>query len=171
MKHSSFETLEQIALIYIKRWGVIFRSLLGKETFAPPWRVLVRVLRKLELRGALRGGRFISDVSGEQFALPETVERLRKIRKQRRTGECIATSVADPLNLLGIIFPGEKVAKLTNNRILFRDGNPIALQEGKDIKYIDEIEPNQQWEIQQALIRRTFPPMLKAYLGKGSSLY
>ena len=162
----NFELLEQLILIYLKRWGVIFRSLLEKEVFAPPWRILVRVLRRLELRGTLRGGRFVSNVSGEQFAFPETVEQLRKIRKQKKTGELIAISAADPLNLLGIILPGKRLANLATNRLLFKDGIPIAVLEAKDVKYLTKIAPKQQWELQKTLIRRSFPPRLRAYLGK-----
>ena len=161
-----FEALEQLAFIYIRRWGVLFRSLLEKEAFAPPWRMLVRVLRRLELRGDVRGGRFVASVSGEQFAFPETVERLRKIRKEKKTGELIAISAADPLNMLGVILPGKKVAHLASNRILFRDGVPIAVLEAKEVKYLKEIPDTELWEVQQALTRRAFPPMLRTYLGK-----
>ena len=161
-----FEMLERLAFIYIKRWGVVFRSLLEKEAFAPPWRILVRVLRRLELQGKLRGGRFISNVSGEQFALSETVDQLRKIRNRKKTGELIAISAADPLNLLGVILPEKRLPNLANNRVLFKDGMPIAVLEAKKVKYLTKIVPDQQWEVQRALVCRTFPPKLKAYLGK-----
>ena len=162
----AYETLEELASIYLRRWGVLFRSLLEKEAFAPPWRLLVRVLRRLELRGDVRGGRFVSKVSGEQFALPETVERLRKVRKQKKTGTLMAISAVDPLNLLGFIIPGRKIPNLTNNRILFEDGVPIAVLESKEVRYLKEIPPDRQGETEQALMQRTFPSVLRAYLGK-----
>ncbi|MFQ5580636.1 MAG: DEAD/DEAH box helicase [Nitrospiria bacterium] len=162
----SFENLGALVLIYLKRWGVVFRSLLEKESFSPPWRVLVRVLRRLELRGVVRGGRFVSNASGEQFALPETVESLRKIRKEKRTGEYISISAADPLNLLGILLPGKKIPNITRNRILFRDGIPIAVLEGKKTVFLKALPAVEQWAAQKALVRSEFPPQLRAYLGK-----
>jgi ATP-dependent helicase Lhr and Lhr-like helicase len=161
-----FESLEETALIYLKRWGVLFRSLIEKESFAPPWRILVRVLRRMELRGDLRGGRFVSQVSGEQFALPETVETLRKIRSKPKTGKLISISASDPLNLLGTILPGKKLAKLNTNRIVFQDGLPLAVLEGKKIQHLKEPETGKAWQVQEALVRSKFPPKLRYYLGK-----
>ncbi len=162
----SIEQLEELVLIYLKRWGVLFRSLLEKETFSPPWRVLVRVLRRLELRGVLRGGRFVSNASGEQFAFPETVETLRKIRKEKMTGAYISISAADPLNLLGTLLPGKKIPNIPHNRILFRDGVPVAVLEGKKTAFLKDLSSEKQWEAQKALVRNEFPPKLRAYLGK-----
>jgi len=162
------ELIEQLIFIYLKRWGILFRSILETEVFAPPWRVVVRVLRRLELKGTLRGGRFVAMVSGEQFARPETVEQLRRIRKQKKTGELISISAADPLNLLGILYPENKVSALTHNRILFRDGIPIAARVGKETCFLRDIPKKDQWAFQKALIRKTFPPHLRAYLGKSS---
>ena len=84
--------------------------------------------RRLEARGEVRGGRFVSGVSGEQFALPEAVGQLRSIRRQERKGELISISAADPLNLTGILTPGERIPALTTNRILYRDGLPVGIQ-------------------------------------------
>jgi ATP-dependent Lhr-like helicase len=161
-----YETLEEIIFIYLKRWGVLFRSLIEKEAFAPPWRILVRVLRRMELRGELRGGRFIEQVSGEQFALPETIEYLRQIRKSSKTGELISITAADPLNLLGVILPGKRVSNITSNRILYQDGIPIAVLEGKETHYLKPMDPQEQWQAQKALVLRKFPHKLRYYLGR-----
>ena len=161
-----YKDLEKLALIFIDRWGVVFRTILENESFAPPWRILVRVLRRLELKGVLRAGRFISNVSGEQFAYPETVVNLREIKNKIMTGQLVSISAADPLNLIGSILPGDKVPNLIKNRILYRDGIPIAVLEGIETKFLKEFSENQKWELKNALIRRAFPPKLKAYLGR-----
>ncbi len=162
----AYELLEELVFVYLRRWGVLFRSIMEKESFAPPWRVLVRVLRRMELRGELRGGRFVAQVSGEQFALPETVDYLRDIRQKTKTQELISISAVDPLNLLGIILPGKRVANLTSNRIVFQDGVALAVLEGKEVKFLKELPPAEQWPVEKALIRRKFPTKLKYYLGK-----
>jgi len=162
----NFEYLEKLIFIYAKRYGVVFRKILEKESFAPPWRVLIRVLRRLELQGKLRGGRFISGVSGEQFATPEVVKELRKIKNKPKTDQLVVLSATDPVNLLGLILPTDKVSILTNNRILFLDGIPIAVLESKQVKFLKEFDKETQWKLQNVLIQRSFPPKLRAYLGK-----
>lgn len=166
-ENPDYETLEEIIYVYLRRWGVLFRTIMEKESFSPPWRMLVRVLRRMELRGELRGGRFVSQASGEQFALPETVEELRKIRGRPKTGKLISISAADPLNLLGVLLPGRKIAKLTANRILFQDGIPLAVFEGREVRYLKELPPAEEWQAHKALVRGTFPPKLRYYLGSG----
>jgi ATP-dependent Lhr-like helicase len=161
-----YETLDKIIQVYLRRWGVLFRSLIEKESFAPPWRILVRVLRRMELRGELRGGRFVSQVSGEQFALPSTIDQLRAIKKKQKNEELISISAADPLNLVGIILPGKRVSTIASNRIVFREGIPLAVLEAKEIKYLQIFPTDEQWNIQKALVRRKFPPKLRYYLGK-----
>ena len=94
------------------------------------------------------------------------MERLRRIRKRQKTGELIAISGADPFNVLGVIFPGKKVPNLANNRILLQDGIPIAVLESKEVKYLKDIAPDQEWTLRQALVRRSFPRMQRAHLGK-----
>ncbi len=157
--------LTELTHIYLKRWGVLFRKLLERETLAPPWRVLVRLLRKMELRGELRGGRFVAGVGGEQFAYPETVDRLRQTAKAEKKEDCIVLSAADPLNLLGVILPGEKTARLTHNRVLYEDGVPIAVWEAKEARYLKPLDAEKQAHARQALIGRKFPTRLNAYLG------
>lgn len=118
--------LENVARQYLRRYGVVFRDLLGREAAPPPWRELVRVYRTLEARGELRGGRFVAGFAGEQFALPEAVDALRAARRAPRAGERIEVSAADPLNLAGILTPGPRVAAVLGNRAAFVDGVPEA---------------------------------------------
>ncbi len=125
---------EAIARVLLKRYGVVFRSLLLRESRLPPWRDLARVYRRLEARGEIRGGRFVKGFGGEQFALPEAVGRLRAVRKQEKTGAMIAISAADPLNLVGVITPEARVPAIAGNRVLFRDGVPVGALEGGEVR-------------------------------------
>jgi ATP-dependent Lhr-like helicase len=115
---------EQLARQYVKRYGVVFRDLLARETHAPPWRDLLRVYRRLEMRGELRGGRFCAGFVGEQFAAPEAVEALRAVRREPRRGEIVRLSACDPLNLVGILTPGPRVPATLANTVVFVDGVP-----------------------------------------------
>ena len=101
--------LESFARMLLARYGVLFRDLLARESNAPKWRELLGILRRLEARGEVRGGRFVTGFGGEQFALPEAVDSLREARKHESPHE-IAVAAADPLNLAGIVVPGERVA-------------------------------------------------------------
>jgi ATP-dependent Lhr-like helicase len=102
----------------------VFRDLLARETHAPPWRDLLRVYRRLEMRGELRGGRFCGGFVGEQFAAAEAVEALRAVRKEPRRGEIVRLSACDPLNLVGILTPGPRVPATLANTVVFVDGVP-----------------------------------------------
>jgi ATP-dependent helicase Lhr and Lhr-like helicase len=115
---------EELARQYIKRYGVVFRDLLARETHAPPWRDLLRVYRRLEMRGELRGGRFCAGFVGEQFAAPEAVESLRAVRREPKRGEIVRLSACDPLNLVGIITPGPRVPATLSNTVVLCDGVP-----------------------------------------------
>jgi ATP-dependent Lhr-like helicase len=95
------------------RWGVVFRDLLARETLAPAWRDLLVVLRRLEARGEVRGGRFVAGLIGEQFARPEAIELLRAIRRSDDRVGNVVVPAADPLNLAGIILPGSRISALT----------------------------------------------------------
>jgi len=148
--------VEHIARVLLRRYGVVFRKLLEREEGLPPWRELYYVLRRLEARGEVRGGRFVSGFSGEQFALPEAAVALRTTAKTPGR-ERVAISAVDPLNLAGIVTPGEKVPRLPGNRVLFEGGVPIAVQSGGDIRYLKELEPSQQWALRNLLIRRQSP--------------
>jgi ATP-dependent helicase Lhr and Lhr-like helicase len=157
---------EAIARTLLRRYGVVFRRVLEREALPCPWRDLLRVYRRLEARGEIRGGRFVAGFSGEQFALPEAVAALRSIRRMPRTELLLSVSAADPLNLVGILTPGEKIAPLTANRILYRDGVPVAIRESKQIRFLVDLDSPAEWEIRNALLRRAFPQQLRAYLGK-----
>ena len=126
--------IETIARTLLKRYGIVFRALLARESGIPPWRELVMVYRRLEARGEIRGGRFVSGFGGEQFAASDAVGRLRAVRKQEKSGELSALSAADPLNLVGIVTPDARVPAIARNRVLFRDGVAIAAMEGGEIR-------------------------------------
>jgi ATP-dependent Lhr-like helicase len=161
------EDIRTLAMTLLRRYGVIFRRIAERESFAPPWRELVRVLRLLELRGEVRGGRFVDGVWGEQFALPEAVAGLRETRRKQRDGKLVSISAADPLNLTGIMTPGERVPSHYRNRVLYRDGVPVAIKEGEDIRILSAAEGKEVWSLRTALVKRSFSPKLRAYLGKG----
>jgi ATP-dependent Lhr-like helicase len=115
---------EALARQYIKRYGVVFRDLLARETQAPAWRDLVRIYRRMEMSGELRGGRLVGGFVGEQFAAPEAVEALRATRRDERRGELVRLSACDPLNLVGIVTPGARVQATLANSVVYRDGVP-----------------------------------------------
>jgi ATP-dependent Lhr-like helicase len=130
--------LESFARALLRRYGVVFRQLLEREALTGSWYELGRIYRRWEARGEIRGGYFVGGVSGEQFALPEAIGLLRSLRKTPLKGELVVLSAADPLNLAGILIPGPRVAALTGNRILFRDGLPIAALESGEILRLSE---------------------------------
>jgi ATP-dependent Lhr-like helicase len=116
--------IEPYARQLLARWGVVFRDLLGREPLAPPWRDLLLVYRRLEARGEIRGGRFVSAFVGEQYALPEAIELLRALRRQERSGETIVVAASDPLNLSGFVLPGQRVPTLAARSLTLVDGVP-----------------------------------------------
>jgi ATP-dependent Lhr-like helicase len=128
----------KFARTLLRRYGVVFRRLLERESFPVTWYELGRIYRRWEARGEIRGGYFVAGISGAQFALPEAIGLLRSIRKAPPKGELITLSAADPLNLQGILTPGSRIAALTTNRILFRDGLPIAALEAGEIRNLSE---------------------------------
>ena len=129
--------IEKFARVLLRRYGVVFRRLLERESLSVNWYELGRIYRRWEARGELRGGYFVGGVSGEQFALPEAIGLLRSIRKAAPKNELVTLSAADPLNLQGILTPGPRIAAFTSNRILSRDGLPIASLESKEIRKLD----------------------------------
>jgi ATP-dependent helicase Lhr and Lhr-like helicase len=152
------EALEQVADILLRRYGVVFRRVLEREAdWLPPWHALLRVFRRLEAQGRIRGGRFVAGMSGEQYALPDAVSAMRAIRKQEMRGDLVSLSAADPLNLTGIVTPGARVPALTNNRVLYRDGVPVAVRAGGQSDFLVQMEPGTEWEARQALLRRSMP--------------
>ncbi len=130
------ERTELIARQLLRRYGVVFHRLLLRESSPPPWRDLLKVYRRLEARGEIRGGRFVSGFTGEQYALPEAVEGLRAMRRKKMNGSVLAINGADPLNLVGIVTPGQKVPSLPSNKVLYRDGVPIAMQLGDQVSQL-----------------------------------
>ena len=118
-------TVEATCWMLLKRYGIVFRDVLARETNLPKWRELQMAFRRLEDRGEIRGGRFVDGFLGEQFALPVAVESLRATRKMPPTGETIELSAADPLNLVGILVPGERIPAISGRSVSFRDGVPI----------------------------------------------
>ncbi len=155
---------ELAARAYLRRYGVVFKRLLARETGVPAWRDLLMVYRRLEARGEIRGGRFVSGMSGEQFALPEAVGQLRAVRRLDGGGRLIGLSAADPLNLTGIITPGERIPGLTSNRVLYRDGVPVLAREAGQIRSLEPgAEPSA--ELVHALIRKQSTPALRTHLG------
>jgi len=121
--------LESICWMLLRRYGVVFREVLARETILPKWREVLIALRRLEDRGEIRGGRFVSGFIGEQFALPVAVESLRAQRNVQGSGEVVTVSAADPLNLVGIIVPGGRVSANSGKRIAFRDGVAVEPEE------------------------------------------
>lgn len=164
------EQIERLISIYLQRWGIVIRPLLERESHAPPWRVLLVHLRKLELRGVLRGGRFVTGIGGEQFAFPETVDALRKFKKDKKNKEGVAQpyyclAASDPLNLLKLTLPNRRLPRLLKNRVLFQGGIPIAMLDSAEVHYLRDIDPQEQWNIHQMLLKHNFPIRLRSYLG------
>jgi ATP-dependent Lhr-like helicase len=138
----------------LRRYGVVFWRLLDREAnWLPPWRDLLRVYRRLEGRGEIRGGRFVAGFAGEQFALPEAIAQLREVRRAPLSGEWLSVSGADPLNLVGIVTPGPRLAALTGNRLLYRDGIPVALFAAGEVKFLETLDAPDEWEAHKALLR------------------
>ncbi len=154
--------IEKFARVLLRRYGIVFRRLLERESFPITWYELGRIYRRWEARGEIRGGYFVGGISGEQFALPEAIGLLRSIRKAPPKGELITLSAADPLNLQGILTPGPRIAALTANRILFRDGLPIAALEAGEIRKLADAAIS-DLEIETALRVGKLLPSLRPY--------
>jgi ATP-dependent Lhr-like helicase len=149
------EAVEQIAELLLRRYGVVFRRVLEREAdWLPPWHALLRVYRRLEAQGKIRGGRFVSGMTGEHYALPEAVTSLRAVRRRPATGELVSLSAADPLNLTGTVLPGARVPALSGNRVLLRDGVPVATHAAGQTDFLVALEPAEEWNARQALLRR-----------------
>ncbi|MGH7119791.1 MAG: DEAD/DEAH box helicase [Acetobacteraceae bacterium] len=148
------EAIEHAARTLLGRYGVVFWRMLEREaSWLPPWRDLLRVYRRLEARGEIRGGRFVAGFSGEQFALPEAIGLLRELRRGNASGEWISLSGADPLNLVGILTPGPKLASLTANRLLYCDGLPIGSLTGREAQFSAPLDPPTEWQARKVLLR------------------
>jgi len=155
------ESKELFARVLLRRYGIVFRRILERESFQVSWFDLGRIFRRLEARGEIRGGYFVNGVSGEQFALPEAVGLLRSVRKEKTKGELIALSAVDPLNLS--LAPGRRVMAVRGNRILFRDGSPIAALEAGEVLRLEREDDASESRIEQALKVGRLPGALRAY--------
>jgi ATP-dependent helicase Lhr and Lhr-like helicase len=154
-------SIEHVARTVLRRYGIVFWRLLAREAdWLPPWRDLLRVYRRLEARGEIRGGRFVAGFSGEQYALPDAVGLLREVRRRPASGEWVSLSGADPLNLAGILTPGAKLAALTGNRLLFRDGVPVASLAGGEVQFLTDLDAAVEWQARKTLLRSATPALL-----------
>ncbi|MCB2262580.1 MAG: DEAD/DEAH box helicase [Candidatus Thiosymbion ectosymbiont of Robbea hypermnestra] len=144
--------LEALARQLIARYGLVWRRVLERERSLPPWRDLLRVYWRLEARGEIRGGRFVTGFSGEQFAHPEAVAALRR---HRETGPAspVVVSAADPVNLTGILTPGERIAAILGNRILYRQGIPVAARINGKIQTLTDLHADDKRHYHQLLTR------------------
>ena len=134
------DVVEARAWQLLRRYGVVFPELLVRESNAPRWRDLVRVYRRAEARGEIRGGRFVANFVGEQYAIPEAVERLRTMRRTDKDDRLVVLSACDPLNLAGITSPGSRVPALLDNKVVYRNGVPVASVEGGSVQWRDELD-------------------------------
>jgi ATP-dependent Lhr-like helicase len=158
---SQTDPVEHLARALLRRYGVVFWRLIEREAdWLPPWRDLLRVYRRLEARGEIRGGRFVAGFTGEQYALPDAVGALRDMRRKPASDAWVSLSGADPLNLAGILTPGPKLAALTTNRLLYRDGIPIALLAGGEVQFLETLEPSLEWKARKTLMRGAVPASL-----------
>ena len=138
----------------LRRYGVVFHRILARENIAAPWRDLARVYRRLEARGEIRGGRFVLGMSGEQFAMPHAIERLREVRRTSADGRLVTIGTADPLNLTGIVTSGDRIRATARNRITYRDGVPVAVLESGVVRLLAAIDVSTQHEVSNALRTR-----------------
>jgi ATP-dependent helicase Lhr and Lhr-like helicase len=158
--------LNSVASMLLKRYGIVFRKLAEKEKVLFRWYDLLKIFRKMEAQGKIRGGRFVEGFGGEQYALPEAVSALRENRRQAPDADdtFISISAADPLNLTGYVTHGKRVPSLYSNRILFKNGTPIAIKDGKEIIFMNEEDEETKWKLKKILIRRDVQPELRPYL-------
>ncbi len=127
----------------LRRWGIVFRDLLTNETGSPAWFELLQVFRRLEARGEIRGGRFITGVAGEQFALADTIQKLRQLRDAGPQQEYVVITAADPLNLIGVLTKHERVPRIASNRVVYLDGVAIAAIRGGSEEILGTVSEEQ----------------------------
>jgi ATP-dependent Lhr-like helicase len=132
----SGKSVESVCRVLLERYGVVFRELLARESMLPRWRDMLIMFRRLEDRGEIRGGRFISGFIGEQFALPLAVESLRAMKSLPLSGEIVTISAADPLNLAGIVVPGERVPAISGKHVSFKDGVLVETPEHQPLSIV-----------------------------------
>ena len=120
------KALQATCRMLLARYGIVFRELLAREAITFPWRELAQTFRRMEDRGEVRGGRFVNGFIGEQFAVPIAVDSLRALRRTEPNGELVTVSAADPLNLVGIVVPGDRVPSISIKTVTYRDGVPVT---------------------------------------------
>ena len=159
------QATETLAWTLLHRYGVVCRRVLARETIGVPWRELAQIYRRLEARGEIRGGRFVSGLSGEQFALPDAVERLREIRRSAPDDRPLAISAADPLNLTGIVTRGDRIRAVAGNRIVYLNGVPVAAMEGDMLRTLEPVDPALAPSVAEMAAGRPVP-VLSGYVGR-----
>ena len=159
------ESIKALAWTLLSRYGVAFRRLLTREVTGVAWRELVRVYRTLEARGEIRGGRFVSGMSGEQYALPDAVDRLRELRRSGPDEALVAISGADPLNLTGIVTLGDRVRAAASSRIVYRNGIPVMAMEGDMLRTLAEADASVLTDA-AALAAGRRVPVVHGYVGR-----
>jgi ATP-dependent Lhr-like helicase len=157
--------VESVAWTLLRRYGVMFRRMLTRETAGVTWRELVNVYRRLEARGEIRGGRFVAGMSGEQFALPDAVERLREVRRTPADDRLVTISAADPLNLTGIITHDDRLRASAANRIVYLHGVPVSAMEGDMLRVLAPVDPALASAVAAAAAGRRVP-VLSGYVGR-----
>jgi ATP-dependent Lhr-like helicase len=157
--------VETLAWTLLRRYGVMCRRLLTREPMDVPWRELARVYRRLEARGEIRGGRFVTGLSGEQFALPDAVERLREVRRSAVNDRLITISGADPLNLAGIVTGDERIRASASTRIVYRNGIPVAAMEGDMLRTFGNLDREVAAEAAAAAAGRRVP-VISGFVGR-----
>lgn len=148
---SETERAEAWAKVLLARYGVVFRDLLARESASPTWSQIVPLLRRMEVRGEVLGGRFVGDVSGEQYATSAAVEHLRRLREQPPRGELVVVSAVDPVNLLGIITTHVRIPAKRSNTVALVDGMPVAARIAGEVTYYQDVEIEQRQKVERAL--------------------
>src|SRR5690606_21650329 len=139
--------VEHAAGALLRRYGVVCRAVLGRETLAPPWRLLLAVYRRWEARGEIRGGRFVAPLGGEQFALPDAVAAMRRVRRAEHDDDWIMISAADPLNLAHLVGSSRRTPAVPWRQVVFVRGKPVAARSAAGIEWLAEVEPAVQGRI------------------------
>jgi ATP-dependent Lhr-like helicase len=157
----------------LRRWGVVFRDLLARESAAPAWGRLVQTFRRLEARGEIRGGRFVRGVAGEQYATPEAVELLRAVRDEPPSQSVVVLAAADPVNWCGIITDEPRITMIHTNTVAIRDGRLVGACQAGEVQWFDEARPEEIEELTRRLRLQYHvadsmaPSTLSGYRGSG----
>jgi ATP-dependent Lhr-like helicase len=155
------EALEHVAKTLLRRYGVMCRRLLAREPLAPSWRELLPFYRTAEARGEIRGGRFVEPFGGEQFALVEAVEELRRLRRQQDAREWTVLAAGDPVNLVGLADEAPR-APVPNRRLAFMNGAAVAARAGGGaVEWLAELDAAARREAERLLAADGSPPPLQ----------